>query len=123
MTTFSFMLYYYGCNTNTPEHQALLQSAWFVEGLITQTLIVHMIRSDKLPVIQSSASLPVVVGTVLCCACGIAIPFIPVINTYLGFTPLPGLYFAYLIAANIGYFILTQVGKMIYLRVFEGEWM
>jgi len=82
-----------------------------------------MIRSDRLPIFQTNASLPVSIGTVLCCIGAVAIPYIPVINGYLGFTALPGMYFPYLIGAILGYFLVTQIGKTIYLRVFKGEWM
>ena len=62
---------------NTPSEQSLFQSGWFVVGLLTQTLIVHMIRTQKIPFIQSTASTPVVLLTALIMAIGIYIPFSP----------------------------------------------
>ena len=59
---------------NTPSEQSLFQSGWFVVGLLTQTLIVHMIRTQKIPFIQSTASTPVVLLTALIMAIGIYIP-------------------------------------------------
>jgi len=121
-TTFLFMWFYYGINSATDPRVNEFQTAWFVEGLITQTLIVHMIRTKHIPFIESTASLPLLFGTSIIIACAISIPFIPVVNTYLSMTPLPGFYFAYLICANIGYYLLILVAKVLYIKAF-GDWM
>jgi len=121
-TTFSFMWFYYGIQSANDPRVPLFQTAWFVEGLITQTLIVHIIRTRYIPFFQSLAAWPLLGSTTTIIALAIIIPFIPGFNTYLGFTPLPGLYFFYLVSANIGYGILTFIGKTIYLKVW-GDWI
>ncbi|HEY4798416.1 MAG TPA: magnesium-translocating P-type ATPase, partial [Bacteroidia bacterium] len=59
----TFALMYFVFKANAPEHQSLFQSGWFIEGLLSQTLIVHMIRTRKIPFIQSWATTPVVALT------------------------------------------------------------
>ena len=54
----TFGLMFFVLKANTPEHQSLFQSAWFVEGLLSQTLIVHMIRTRKIPFLQSNPRRP-----------------------------------------------------------------
>ena len=77
---------------NTPEHQSLFQTGWFVEGLLSQTLIVHIIRTKKIPFIQSWAAAPVVALTSLIMLMGVSIPFTPIAG-YLKMQPLPLSYF------------------------------
>ena len=89
-TTFFMMLYIFNCwNISTPEaaaHSAsLFQTGWFVESLLTQTLIIHIIRTNKIPFLQSRPSWPLMVMSVVIMAIGIAIPFTP-LGSYLGFT-------------------------------------
>jgi len=121
ITTFLFLWYYYGIQT--PNDQVtLFQTAWFVEGLLTQTLIVHMIRTRHIPFIQSRAAWIVILCTFLVCCVCVALPFIPGVNVYVNMQPLPGLYFGYLLAALVSYCILVNIGKAIYLRVF-GDWL
>lgn len=71
--TYLVMWYAFGCNS--VEHQTLFQSGWFIEGLLSQTLIVHMIRTRKIPFFQSCASWQVTGLTFLIMAVGILIPF------------------------------------------------
>jgi Mg2+-importing ATPase len=59
---------------NTPEAQTLFQSGWFIVGLLTQTLIVHLIRTPKIPFFQSHASTPLMVMTGIIMAVGIFLP-------------------------------------------------
>src|SRR3546814_2479258 len=65
ISTFALMWFVFAANS--PEHAALFQSGWFIESLISQTLIVHMIRTRKVPFIQSRASLPVLLSTGAAC--------------------------------------------------------
>ena len=92
-TTFFMMQYLFDCrNVSTPNSAAhtasLFQSGWFVESLLTQTLIIHVIRTNRIPFLQSIASWPLLVMSAVILAVGIALPFTPV-GSYLGFTPLP----------------------------------
>src|SRR4029079_13659511 len=110
------MLYVFNCwNTRTPAaaaHSAsLFQTGWFVESLLTQTLIIHIIRTNRIPFLQSRASWPLLVMSALIMAIGIAIPYSP-LGDYLGFTPLPVLYWPLLALSLLCYVVLTQVVKM-----------
>jgi Mg2+-importing ATPase len=119
LTTFAVMYFVFGANT--PEHQALFQSAWFVEGLLSQTLIIHMIRTAKLPFIQSTASPPLLTLTLLVMAVGVAIPFTS-LGAAVGLVPLPMAYFPWLAGTLLCYCLLTQLVKRWYIRKF-GMWL
>jgi P-type Mg2+ transporter len=106
---------------NSPEHQSLFQSGWFVESLLSQTLIVHMIRTQKIPFIQSTAAPPVLILTAVIIAIGIFIPFSP-LGASVGLQPLPLAYFPWLVATLIAYCALTQLIKTIYIRKFA-KWL
>ena len=114
------MLYVFGCwNVSTPEiaahSQSVFQTGWFVESLLTQTLIIHVIRTNKLPFVQSRSSTALLVTSLAIMAIGIAIPFSP-LRHYLGFSALPPLYWPILAAMLLGYVVLTQVAKTMLLR-------
>ncbi|SMC49593.1 magnesium-translocating P-type ATPase [Chryseobacterium sp. YR221] len=117
--TFAVMFFIF--KANTPEHQSLFQTGWFVEGLLSQTLIVHIIRTKKIPFIQSWATAPVVALTSLIMLIGILIPFTP-LAVYLKMQPLPMGYFPYLVVILTGYCILTQFVKQWFIKKF-GQWL
>ncbi|XP_021822124.1 uncharacterized protein LOC110763609 [Prunus avium] len=96
-------------------------SAWFIEGLLMQTLIIHLIRTEKIPFIQDLASWPVLCSTVLISAIGIAIPFTP-IGDVMGFVELPLSYFGFLLVLFIGYLFVGQVVKRLYIMVYK-RWL
>lgn len=98
--------------------QSLFQSGWFVEGLLSQTLVVHMIRTRKIPFLQSRASWPVMVMTVLAVLTGLWLPFSPLAPS-LGFVALPASYFPWLIVVLLAYCTLTQLVKTWYIRTFK----
>jgi P-type Mg2+ transporter len=106
---------------NTPEKQALFESGWFIEGLLSQTLIIHMIRTARLPFLQSTAAVPLLLLTLAVAAAGIAVPFSP-LGEAVGMVPLPWAYFPWLAVTLAGYCVLTQVVKRWYLRRF-GTWL
>ncbi|MEO9021966.1 MAG: HAD-IC family P-type ATPase, partial [Ginsengibacter sp.] len=116
-----FAIMFFVFKANSPEHQSLFQTGWFVEGLLSQTLIVHMIRTKKIPFIQSWASAPVVALTSLIMVIGLIIPFTPVAGL-LSLQPLPLAYFPWLIGILIAYCFLTQFVKNWYIRRFN-EWL
>jgi Mg2+-importing ATPase len=103
--TFFVMLYAFGCWD--PANASLFQTAWFVESLLTQTLIIHVIRTNRIPFLQSRASWPLIATTVVIMAVGASLPFSP-LGPYLGFTPLPPLYWPLLAGILLGYVALTQ---------------
>lgn len=114
-TTFFMMLYVFNCwNIGSAEataHSAsLFQTGWFVESLLTQTLIIHVIRTNKIPFLQSWASWPLLVTSAMIIAIGVAIPN-TIIGDYLGFTALPALYWPLLTISLVLYACLTQAVK------------
>jgi Mg2+-importing ATPase len=119
-TTYLVMLYVFGCwDTSTAAataHSAsLFQTGWFVESLLTQTLIIHIIRTNKIPFIQSRASRPVLGMGLLIMAVGVGLSFSGA-GRYLGFTQLPRLYWPILAVTLACYLALTQGMKMWLLR-------
>jgi Mg2+-importing ATPase len=94
---------------------SLFQTAWFVESLMTQTLIIHVIRTNKIPFIQSRASGPLVATTLLIMAVGAVLPFTPLAQ-YLGMVPLPILFWPLLALTLLAYMLLTQAIKWLLLR-------
>ncbi len=111
--TFCVMWFVFGANA--PEQQTLFQSGWFIEGLMTQTLVVHMIRTQKIPFIQSKPGIPLLLTTGLIMAVGIAIPMGPIAH-YFKMQALPISYFPILAALLAGYMVLTQLMKNFYSR-------
>jgi Mg2+-importing ATPase len=106
---------------NTIEKQSLFQSGWFVVGLLTQTIIVHMIRTQHIPFIQSRAATPVILLTASIMAFGIYLPFSS-LGAHLGLVPLPLAYFPWLAGILLCYCVLTQFVKRIYIQRF-GQWL
>jgi P-type Mg2+ transporter len=94
---------------------ALFHTGWFVESLMTQTLIVHVIRTNLIPFIQSRASWQLTVTTVLIMGIGAVLPFSP-LGQFLGFVPLPWQFWPFLLATLICYVALTQLVKVWLLR-------
>ena len=111
----TFALLWYAFGANTPQHQTLFQSGWFIEGLLSQTLIVHMIRTQKIPFIQSRAAWPLIGMTVFVMAVGIFIPMSP-FASYFKLQALPLAYFPWLVVILVGYAGLTQAMKGWYTR-------
>ncbi len=91
--------------------------AGFAESLFTQTLIIHVIRTNKIPFIQSRASWPLIVTSIIIVAAGAWLTVSPLAGT-LGFVPLPSLYWLLLAIMLLGYVILTQVVKTWFYRRF-----
>jgi Mg2+-importing ATPase len=116
-----FVVMFFVFKANSPNHQDLFQTGWFVLGLLSQTLIVHMIRTKKIPFIQSWASAPVVAMTSLIMVIGVIIPFTP-LAAVLSMVPLPFAYFPWLIGLLIAYSLTTQFVKNWYIRRFN-EWL
>ena len=112
-TTFFVMLYVFHCWD--PSRAPLFQTGWFVESLMTQTLIIHVIRTNKIPFLQSRASWALTGTTLSIMAFGIWLPYSPMAAA-LGFARLPGLYWPILLVTLLGYMGLTQVIKVFLLR-------
>ena len=93
----------------------LFQAGWFVESMWSQTLVIHMIRTPKLPFIQSRASAPLTLLTMAGITVLTIIPFTP-LGAMLGFVALPAAYFAYLIPCILLYMVLATSLKKAYVR-------
>ena len=119
IATYLVMWYVFGCDSSA--HQSLFQSGWFVEGLLSQTLIVHMIRTRRIPFVQSRASWQVSMMTLLIVTVGILIPFTP-LGGAIGLEPLPLAYFPWLLGILLSYCVLTQIVKNWYVRRFV-KWL
>jgi Mg2+-importing ATPase len=104
--TFFIMWFVFDCSKNP----ALFHTGWFVESLFTQTLIIHVIRTNKIPFIQSRASLPLIITSVIIVSVGAWLTVSPLAKT-LGFVALPGIYWLYLAGILILYISLTQLIK------------
>ena len=138
-TTFFLMLYFFRCidlNLAAPAEllhrfpggagiapdntyaAALFHSGWFVESIITQTLIVHVIRTRKIPFIQSTASPALFLSTLTIIAIGSAIPYIPPVAAYLGMVPLPPIYWAFITVSLLCYVTLTHSVNAWFARKF-----
>jgi Mg2+-importing ATPase len=119
-TTYLMMLFVFGCwDIGTPEAvrrgESLFQTGWFVESLLTQSLIISIIRTDRIQFLQSRPSWPLLVVTTLVMATGVALPSTAV-GASLGFTPLPPLCWPLLALTIACYVALTQGVKVWLLR-------
>lgn len=94
---------------------ALFNAGWFVESLWTQTLVVHMIRTEKIPFIQSRASLPVIIITTLAIFVGTIVPYTK-LGVALGMYAMPALYFIWLFAIILAYMCLVTLLKKLYIK-------
>ena len=117
----TYLVMWFVFKANTQEMQALFQSGWFIEGLLSQTLVVHMIRTKKIPFIQSRATVPVLLLTGAIVVVGIFIPFTS-FGASIGLQALPLTYFPWLIGILLSYCILTQIVKTIYIKKFN-RWL
>ena len=117
----TFALMWFVFKANSPAHQSLFQSAWFVESLLSQTLIVHMIRTRKIPFIQSWATAPVVALTSVIMLIAIAIPFSPLAASFK-MVALPVSFFPWILAILVSYCVLTQLVKTWFIKKFN-EWL
>jgi Mg2+-importing ATPase len=101
--TYGVMLFVF----NAWADPALFQTGWFVESLLTQTLIIHIIRTNKVPFFESRASLPLLLTGLLVCAVGVTLP-VTGIGAALGFKPLPHLYWPIVVGFLIAYAVLAH---------------
>jgi Mg2+-importing ATPase len=130
-TTFSVMWFFFKCNhvgltpelvarfgddaANHTHAAALFNTGWFVESIMTQTLIIHVIRTNLLPFIQSRASWQLTMTTILIMGIGAYLPFSPLAKP-LGFVPLPWQFWPILAVTLLCYVGLTQLIKMWMVR-------
>jgi len=109
--TYAMMLFVFDSWTNP----SLFQTGWFVESLLTQTLIIHIIRTAKIPFVESHASPALIGTTIVISLVGVALPF-TVAGAALGFTPLPALYWPLVASMLLSYSVLTHLVKVWFVR-------
>ncbi len=97
---------------------SLFQSGWFIESIWTQTLVIHMLRTEKIPFIQSRPSKNVVILTSLGILIATVIPF-TFIGERIGLSSLPWYYFGYLVLFILGYSLLITLMKNIYVKKYK----
>jgi len=111
--TFFIMLYLF----NSWQNPALFHTGWFVESIFTQTLIIHIIRTNKIPFIESRASWQLIATSLIIVAVGALLTVSPLADT-LGFVALPPLYWLLLAVMLLCYMMLTQLVKTWFIRKF-----
>jgi P-type Mg2+ transporter len=109
--TYGMMLYVFDAWTRP----ALFQTGWFVESLLTQTLIIHIIRTNRIPFIESRASAALLTTTLIICSVGVLLPNLWV-GAALGFVPLPSSYWPLVAAILLAYAVLTHLVKVWFAR-------
>ena len=113
----TFMILWHVYHADSLPHATLFQSGWFIEGLVTQTIVVHMIRTRQIPFLRSMAAWPLVIMTIVIVCIGILLPM-TFIADYVQMIPLPISYFAWLFFIVLGYMILVQLMKGFYAKRF-----
>ncbi len=116
-----FAALWWGLGANRTALAPLFQSGWFVYGTVSQVLVIHMIRTAKLPFLQSKPSLPLVLSTVLVVAAALGTGFTD-FAIGLDMHPLPAAFLLWLAAILAGYLLCVQAMKKIYVKRY-GEWM
>jgi len=115
IATFVLMLFVFQANSSAGA--TLFQSGWFVVGLLTQTLIVHMIRTPKIPFVTSWASPALLVATMMVMTIGVSLPMGPLAE-YFKFQALPTAFFPWLVAILISYGLTATLMKRFYIHRF-----
>ena len=98
----------------------VFQTGWFVESMWTQTLVIHLLRTERLPFVQSRPAASLTLLTMLGVGLVTAMPYVPGVNSALDLVPLPGVFFGVLAAMMAGYLLLTSIAKVLYVRA-HGE--
>ncbi len=111
----TFALMYFVFKATTEAQSSLFQTGWFVESLLSQTLIIHIIRTGRIPFVQSRASLPLVLTSIIICTVGLWLPYSPFAHA-LGFSPLPAQFWPYLVAILLSYLTLAHLMKTWFIR-------
>jgi Mg2+-importing ATPase len=114
----TFLLLWFVLRASGPAGEATFQSGWFIESLLSQTLIIHMIRTEKIPFIQSRAAVPVLLVTSLIMAVGLSLPY-STLGAAVSLVHPPAAFFPWLAATLLAYGALTQIVKSWYIRRFH----
>lgn len=112
----AFIIFWFALGFNSVENQILFQTAWFIEGVISQTIIVHFIRTEKIPFIESTANKWLILSTSLCIITSMILPLILKNIADFHFTTLPFIFYIYVIVLMIVYAVLTELVKHFYIK-------
>ena len=112
----AFVIFWFALGFNTIQDQISFQTAWFIEGVISQTMIVHFIRTEKIPFIESTANKWLLLSTSLCIITSMILPLILMNIPDFHFTTLPFAFYMYVIILMIMYAILTEIVKHFYIQ-------
>ncbi len=132
VSTFAVMYFYFGCKTNDPAQVAMFNSAWFIEAALSQTLVIYVLRSRRIAFVQTMPSKSIIFSTLASALVCASVPFIPGVNLGLQFIPGPGqaqglianpIYWAWLVGILLGYVILAELTKRVYMRANHREWI
>lgn len=117
----TFVIMWHVFSANTIAEQGLFQAGWFLVGLTSQTLIVHIIRTKKVPFIQSRASWSLTLASIIAILIGFIIVMTP-LGLKFGFEKVPNNYWYWFVGIMIAYMLVTQVIKNIYIKINQ-EWL
>jgi len=127
--TYFLMLYFFQCHLFSDpsatsemktQYEALFHTGWFVESLLTQTLIVHIIRTQRIPFFQSTPSPGLLLSTILVMAIGAILPYSPIAHMF-GLVPLPWSYWAWIAVFLLSYSVLTHSVKSWFFKTFGND--
>ncbi len=117
----TFLVMWFTFGANTIATQNLFQTGWFMVGLTTQSLVVLMVRTKKIPFIKSRPAPQVLISLLLAVAAGGLVVLTPIADQF-DFVRLPSEYWLWYILIVVAYMITTQLGKVIYIKIAK-EWI
>jgi len=116
--TFSYLYFYNGIQTNG-DRVCLFQTVWFTVGIITQTSIVHVIRTPKVPFIRSRPSIYMVLSTLAVIGFSLCLPYLPRLNRWLHLVAIPAKMYIFISIMVAAYWVVVQIVKMVFLVICE----
>ena len=117
----AFLIFYFVLGFNS-DNVILFQTAWFIEGVISQTMIVHFVRTSKIPFIESIANKYLLLSTSLCIIASIILPIILVNIKSFHFAYLPVAFYFYVIILLILYMVIEEIVKRLYIKKYK-RWL
>jgi Mg2+-importing ATPase len=118
----TFLSLWFLLGYNSVNNQIFFQTGWFMEGLISQTLIVHFIRTSKIPFIQSRADNKLTFSTLACIVLAFAVPILLRGITGFNFALMPLEYYVFLIGILISYAVVVEIVKRFYIKI-NKQWL
>lgn len=117
----AFLIFYFVLGFNS-DNVILFQTAWFIEGVISQTMIVHFVRTSKIPFIESIANKYLLLSTSLCIIASIILPILLVNIKSFHFAYLPVAFYFYVIILLILYMVIEEIVKRLYIKKYK-RWL